>query len=145
MSHSGFDFTTTDATASGVYLVAHDDLAPIDSAASDVGWLVRRIDLHDCADKDAVMQRVVAALDAADRYNHDWDALSHSLHDLSWLPASGYVLLFDHADSLRDAAKADFNAMLDVFDEAADVWIERNVPFWVFFAMPEAEFDALDG
>ena len=90
------------------------------------------------------MRRIAAALDAPEGFEHNWPALSDVLRDLSWLPASGYVFLFDHADGLRNAVKTDFDALLDVFDEAGFAWAEREVQFWAFFAMPEDAFDTLD-
>lgn len=140
-----FDFATSDASTSGVYLVAHEDLAAIDAAASDMAWLVRCVELHECSDRPVLMRRIAAALDAPEGFEHNWPALSDVLRDLSWLPASGYVFLFDHVDGLRNAVKADFDALLDVFDEAGFAWAEREVPFWAFFAMPEDAFDTLDG
>jgi len=143
MSSSGFDFANSDASSSGVYLVAHEDLAPIDAAASDAGWLVRTLDLRSCADKSSLLRRIAKALDIPDSWGSTWDALAFCLRDFTWLPARGYVFLFDHADDLRDAAKADFKHLLDVFDEAGFSWAERAVPFWAFFAMSDAAFDEM--
>ncbi len=141
---SGFDFATSDASSSGVYLVAHVDLVSIDAAASEAGWLVRRVELRGCPDRTALMQRIEAALNVPDAMEPTWDALSNCVRDLSWIPAPGYVFLFDHADDLRDAAKGDFDTLLDVFDEAGFAWAEREMPFWSFFAMPDAAFDETD-
>jgi hypothetical protein len=141
MTSSRFDFSTTDASSSGVYLVTHDDIASIDAAASDAGWLVRGIELTGCADQAVLLQRIATALDIPDSWKSNWDALAYCLRDLSWIPAPGYVVLFDHADAMRDSAKADFTHLLDVFDEAGFTWAERGIPFWAFFAISESAFD----
>ena len=49
--------------------------------------------------------------------------------------------MFDHADELRQLAPADFNQLLDVFDEAAFAWAERGIPFWAFFGLYESTFE----
>ena len=145
MTSSGFDFATSDASSSGVYLVTHDDLAPIDAAASHAGWLVRRVDLLKCCDKSSVLQCIASALDIPETWRDSWDSLAYCLRDFTWLPATGYVFLFDHANDLRDAARKDFRHLLDVFDEAGFSWAERGVPFWAFFAIPETAFETLEG
>lgn len=143
MTVSCFDFATSDAASSGVYLVAHDDLAPIDAAASDAGWLVRRMELRGCPDKATLLRRIASALDIPEAWRNNWDALAFCLRDFTWLPARGYVFLFDHADDMRDSAQPDFNHLLDVFDEAGFAWAERGVPFWAFFAVAESAFDEM--
>ena len=143
MSSSGFDFANADASSSGVYLVAHEDLAPIDAAASDAGWLVRTLDLRDCLDRSTAMQRIAKALDIPGAWGDNWDALAFCLRDFAWLPAPGYVFLFDHAEDLRAGARKDFKHLLDIFDEAGFSWAERAVPFWAFFAMSEEAFEEM--
>jgi hypothetical protein len=145
MTSSGFDFATTDASSSGVYLVTDDDLVSIDAAASHAGWLVRKLDLRRCADRTSVLQRIALGLDIPETWHKSWDALAYGLRDFTWLPATGYVFLFDHANELRETDRADFKRLLDVFDEAGFAWGERGVPFWAFFGMPESAFETLDG
>jgi hypothetical protein len=141
MTSSGFDFATSDASSSGVYMVTHDDLVSIDAAASHAGWLVRGVDLRRCIDRISVIAKIGEALDVPESWRNNWDALAYCLRDFGWLPASGYVFLIDHANDLREAAAADFRHLLDVFDEAGFEWAERGVPFWAFFAMPESAFE----
>jgi RNAse (barnase) inhibitor barstar len=143
MTSIGFDFANSDASSSGVYLVAHEDLAPIDAAASDAGWLVRTLDLRACRDKATVLQQIAMALDIPASWGDNWDALAFCLRDFAWLPARGYVFLFDHAEDLRDSARSEFRHLLDVFDEAGFSWAERAVPFWAFFAMSEEAFEEM--
>jgi hypothetical protein len=144
MTSSGFDFATTDASTSGVYLVTHDDLVSIDAAASHAGWMVRRVDLRRCPDRSSVLHCIASGLDIPESWHRNWDALAYGLRDLTWLPATGYVFLFDHAEELRQMAKAEFRQLLDVFDEAGFSWAERGIPFWAFFGMPESAFETLE-
>lgn len=144
MTSSGFDFATSDASSSGVYLVTRVDLVSIDAAASHAGWMVRGVDLRRCADKTGALTCIVSALDIPETWRGGWDALAQGLRDFAWLPASGYVILFDHADELRESSPADFTRLLDVFDDAGFAWAERGVPFWAFFALAESAFESED-
>ena len=140
MTDSGFDLGLDDASRAGVFFVTTDDIATLDMAARDAGLLARRIDLHGCGNKATLMLRLATSLDFPAGSGRNWDALSDRLRDLSWLPAGGYALLFDDAASLRDADETSFDTLLEVLEEAVADWRERDVPFWAFLALPEAEF-----
>ena len=87
------------------------------------------------------MLRLAVALDFPPGSGRNWDAASDRLRDLSWLPASGYALLFDDAHGLRDADETSFDTLLEILDEAVADWASRGVPFWAVLALPEDEFD----
>ena len=138
-AESGFDLH--DASLNGVYFVDDEDIEPIAEAAIAAALCVARLDLADCRDKTDLLQRLADALHFPAWFGHNWDALDDALHDLSWLPASGYVLLFEHADTLRDAAEDDFETLLDILADATDDAADDGLPWHVFFALPEDEFD----
>lgn len=140
MSDSGLDLGLDDARQAGVYFVTDEDLDTLGVAARDAGLQVRRIDLAGC-DKPALMLRIATALDFPPGFGRNWDALSDSLRDLGWLPEGGHALLFEGADSLRDAHQVDFDTLLEVLEEASQDWAARDLPFWAFLALPETAFD----
>ena len=144
MTTPGFDFSGSDPTSTGVYLVEDDDLGVLEAFARKTELVVRRIDLNGCFNKDDLLQRIASALAFPPGFGNNWDALSDCIRDLSWLPGQGYVLLFGHIGGMRDASEDDFDTLLDVFDEAAEAWAGQRVRFWAFFALPESAFDALD-
>lgn len=137
MSDSGFDMGLEDAAQAGVYGVAHGDLGGLAAAARDAGLKVVRVDLEGCADKRTLLLRIGTQLDLPPGMGRNWDGLSDALRDLSWLPASGYALLFGEADGLRQANGEDFDTLLDVLAEASTRWAEDGVPFWAFFELSE--------
>ncbi|CAN7314603.1 barstar family protein [Pseudoxanthomonas sp. LjRoot168] len=143
MSDSGFDPGLTDPARAGVFFVTEDDLGPLAAVGRDAGLLARRIDLSGCDGKSALLLRIATVLDFPQTSGRNWDALSDSLRDLSWLEAPGYVLLFEQAHELRDRAEADFDTLLDVLDEASQAWAVDDVPFWAFIALPEEDFPDL--
>ena len=141
MTGSGFDIGLDDPQQSGVFFVTAGDIATLGMAARDAGLDVVRIDLQGCRDKSTLMLRLATALDFPAGSGRNWDALDDRLRDLSWLPASGYALLFDAAHALRDADETSFDTLLELLDEAATDWAQRDVPLWSFLALPEAEFE----
>ena len=140
MSDTGFDIGLDDPGQAGVYFVTDDDINTLQMAAVDAQLAARRIDLHGCGNKATLMLRLATSLDFPAGSGRNWDAASDRLRDLSWLPAPGYALLFDGARDLRDADETSFDTLLEVLEEAVADWRERDVPFWAFLALPEAEF-----
>jgi hypothetical protein len=60
---------------------------------------------------------------------------------MGWLPAWGYVLLFERGDDLRQAAPADFTTLLGVLDDAATFGADHDKPWFAFLALPDEAFD----
>jgi RNAse (barnase) inhibitor barstar len=140
MSESGFEPGLDDASQAGVFFVADEDLDTLTVVGRDAGLSVRRIDLSGCDSKAALLLRIATVLDFPQTSGRNWDALADSLRDLSWLPAQGYVLLFEQAHDFRAEHEDEFDTLLDVLDEASRQWSEREVPFWAFVALPEEDF-----
>ncbi len=144
MSESGFNLGLDDPRQAGVYFATSDDLSTLAMAARDAGLLACSIDLRGCKTKNTLLLRLAIALDSPTGSGRNWDALSDQLRDLSWLPAPGYALLFDDASDLRDADEASFDTLLDILQEVATEWEGRDIPFWVFLALSEDEFEPID-
>lgn len=144
MSASGLELGLGDPRQSGVYFVTAEDLDTLGMAARDAGLQVRRIDLAGC-DKPTLLLRIATALDFPSGMGRNWDGLSDSLRDLGWLPGGGHALLIDGGDDMRIAHASDFDTLLEVLEEAAQDWSARDLPFWVFLALPESAFDDTDG
>jgi hypothetical protein len=142
MSDSGFDIGLHDPTRAGLYSIGADDVGPLAAAARDAGLLVRRIDLAGCRDKHTLLLRVGTALDLPSGFGRNWDALMDALRDLAWLPAPGYMLLFESASELRSARPADLQLLAGLLQEASQWWAEAGVPFWAFLAVDDAELDS---
>ena len=141
MSDEGFDISLEDASQNGVYFVGHEDLDNLAEVAIDHTLAACRVDLSDCHDKADLLQRIADSLRFPSTFGRNWDALADCLGDLQWLPARGYVLLFDHADQFSRTATEDFDTLLDILDDACDDGAERETPWYAFFALPDEEFD----
>nr|WP_199042706.1 barstar family protein [Dyella sp. ASV24] len=139
-----FDLDFGDAEHGGIFFVTSEDLEPLAEAAGMQGLRVCRVSLADVADRDVLFDRLTPALRLPADFGRNWDALADSMRDLSWLKATGYILLFDRAEDMRDRNEDDFDTLLDILEEAVDYWQEAPAPFFVFFALPESAFDDTD-
>ena len=89
-----------------------------------------------CMDKETLLTRVAEALEFPDWFGRNWDAFFDCLTDLSWLPASGHVLvLLNTAEMRRDAPEA-FDTARSIMQEAAGIWARRGQTFRVIIDVP---------
>ncbi|HET6554580.1 MAG TPA: barstar family protein [Dyella sp.] len=139
-----FDLDFGDASHGGIFFVTSDDLEPLAEAAGMQGLRVCRVNLADYTGHDALYDRLTQALRLPADFGRNWDALADSLRDLSWLKATGYILLLDHAEGMRDTHEEDFDTLLDILEESVDYWQDAGSPFFVFFALPESAFDDVE-
>jgi len=136
-----FDLDLGDPAQSGVYRIDPAALDTMAALARDAGLRILRVDLAGCASKRTLLARLAAQLDFPHGSGLNWDALSDSLRDLSWLPAGGYALLLEAADALRAGAAEDFHVLLDILDESAQAWAAAGVAFVAFVCLAD-EVDA---
>jgi RNAse (barnase) inhibitor barstar len=81
--------------------------------------------------KEGLLREIAAALRFPDWFGRNWDALEDCLTDLSWLPADGYVLVFEQAKP-----DDDFGVLVDVLRSSAEHWAGRGRPFFALFVDP---------
>ncbi|GAB2501468.1 barstar family protein [Arenimonas alkanexedens] len=127
----------------GAFYLTEADLPPLLEAADGLGLRCVAIDLADCRDKAALLQRLAAGFAFPPGIGGNWDALADALSDLSWLPAEGYVLGLATAEALRATAPEEFANLVAVLEGAAEAWREIGRPFWAFIALPDDDFAAL--
>jgi RNAse (barnase) inhibitor barstar len=134
-----------DPQQAGAYFVDTRDRESLVETGRALGHAVLPLDLRACADADAAIREIAEALQFPDWFGGNLDALADCLNDLSWLPASGYVLIAEHTGDWRAQAPDSFDAVLEIFDEAAERWAQDKVPFWCFLPVSTHELDTLQG
>jgi RNAse (barnase) inhibitor barstar len=123
------------ARSAGVHHLPQGDLDLLIAGANAAGCLVQRVDLAGATNKGEMLGAIGAALGFPEWFGHNLDALNDCLLDMGWRPAEGYVIILDHCDGIRASAEADFVALLNVFQSAADEWREDGVAFWCLVDM----------
>ena len=125
-----------DANLAGVVFRPQRDFVAIEAVALEAGLWACQIDLATCSTKPAVLDRLGVALRFPEYFGGNWDALADALSDLSWLDATGYVLLLRNVAEFHES-EVEFAVLLSILEEAAVDWREEGVPFWVFVEEPE--------
>jgi RNAse (barnase) inhibitor barstar len=116
----------------GVYrLAGHRRPGPLLATVASWGWRAAYIDGKMVVDKQTFLAATGQALAFPDYAGHNWDALEELLRDLSWLPAPGYLLLYDHVHRFARAAPDQWQIALEIFRHAARTWEAEHVPFYL--------------
>lgn len=130
------DARETDHWAVHEISLTPEAIAALSSLAGSLGFDAVRIDLAACSDKTSFLGQIADALAFPDWFGQNWDAFFDCLADLSWRPARGYVLLLEHADTMRRDAPESLDTALAILGDAASAWESRGVPFRVFVSAP---------
>ena len=104
-------------------------------------WASRRsqrlieVALDGCSGKSEVMQALARAFELPSWFGMNLDALYDSLTDLPDTDAAaGYVVLLDRLSSVRNFDRGQRAALLAVFRDAADAYVQRRMPFRVLYS-----------
>lgn len=131
MNHAQAQSLLRDPAKARVCRMPDKGLDVLLAAAASCGFAVRRANLGQAIDRNALLGVFASAFAFPQWFGHNWDALADCLGDLSWLPAQGYLLLIEGTAAFRFRHEADLATALDILASASDAWREVGVPFWV--------------
>ncbi len=137
MTHGGERPRASGKAAVRVMPMSNGMAQGICALADSLGLHGVRIDLAGRHDKAGLMASTAEALHFPGWFGHNWDAWFDCLVDLRWRPASGYVLVFEHADELRRTSPETLDTAISILEEVAQVWSNRSVPLRVFLGLSE--------
>lgn len=123
----------------GAHSLAGCERVRLEACARALGFVYLEANLRGCTDKAAFLGRIATALRFPDWFGHNWDALADCLADLSWLPAPGYVVVFEGLGDFRRTAPDAFATALDILDEACRAQAAHGIPLWFFIAQDAAD------
>jgi len=92
------------------------------------GWYWAWLDGRAIRDRMALFDACAAALRFPAWFGHTWTAFAECLGDLSWLPAAGYVLGWEHHGVLGQAEPETWHRAVEA---CAAVCAKRDPPLYV--------------
>ena len=143
MSVLWFDGLLANVDDAGVYFLPAPDVDELLEAAAVNRFPLLRINLRGCNDKADLLLRVAGVLDMPPHVVRNWDALADALGELRTPGTAGQVLLLEHSEHVRGAARDEFKTAMEVLQAASTEWAAREVPLWTFIVLSEDEFDSL--
>lgn len=122
-------------TDSGVFYEPSDvKSADVKKAAVEAGLRFFRIDLRNVNDKTRFLRKIARALKFPAYFGMNWDALSDSITDMSWMPAAGYVLFLANYRSFEQTNAVDIRIIRQILDSSAEFWKQKQVRFYIILA-----------
>ena len=135
---ASLDAVLTDPASAGLYrLTGRAPVAALRRRIEGAGLLLALLRGDTIVDKAGFLRAGAAALTFAAYSGHNWDAFEESLADLSWLPARGRVLLYDHPAPFIRRAPADWAIARDILAAAVARWRDTSTPLWVLLRRTE--------
>jgi RNAse (barnase) inhibitor barstar len=111
---------------SGVYkLPASVSATEVEREAQERGF--RFIDLNgqDVTNRHELFQLAKTVFELPAHFGNNWDALLDMLRDLSWLPATGYVVFAHNFESLAKQDPVSYEHLSGVLTNATEFYAER--------------------
>jgi RNAse (barnase) inhibitor barstar len=79
-------------------------------------------------DEASFLATVAEAMAFPEYFGRNWAALDECIQDLSWVPATGYVLRYDGFERFARTDPAARKIALDVFRTAVKSWQDEGIP-----------------
>lgn len=95
------------------------------------GWRVIHLDGRLARDKASFLSTTAAALEFPSYFGGNWDAFEEMINDLSWAPAAGYVVIYDHLWRFACAQPDMWAVARTILEGACTQWAEQGTPFIV--------------
>ncbi len=122
----------------GMYLIDAEVRQRI--TAGDVfpaGYVVAVLDGEAASSRAGFFTEIARQLAFPAYFGKNWDAVYDCLTDLNWLPAEGYVLIFDGFGALARTAPDQWQIGRKVLAEACQFWQPLRTPMFVLLVGPD--------
>ena len=116
----------------GIFRVARADVPALKAATLELNHAFLPISLSGAKNVPGFLKAISRDLAFPEWFGGNLDALYDCLTDLSWIPASGYVITLDNIDTLQ-ANPTSFAVLNAVLGSVAEEWQARKVPFKIFY------------
>ena len=124
----------SNAENSALIVAERDVINRISDAARKAKLALFRLDLSRVAGKRTFLKAAAESLGFPNYFGANWDAFEDCLTDLSWHEAEGYVLLIENVEDFANGAPGEIKTARSIFEDAAEYWKGRGVPFFVILA-----------
>jgi len=112
---------------------AENILAPL----APVEWRGFHLDGRHIETKPEFLRAAAASMDFPTYFGQNWDAFEECIRDLSWAPARGYVLLYDHVAPFAANQPDEWKIALAILKDALVQWRKLDKPFYVLLRNTE--------
>ncbi len=98
---------------------------------TDLGWYPAYINGMIVNDKRSFLVAAGQAFAFPAYSGRNWDAFEEMINDLSWIPATGYCMLFDHVHFFASIQPEVWQTAISILQSATIRWQQEGIPFYV--------------
>ena len=102
------------------------------AAVAQTGFALFEAELAAVHNKGGFLTAVAQAIHVPNGFGNNWDALADALGDISWQPASGYVLLLRNGGEAMGLPATDLGVATEILADTVSFWRSQGKPFWAF-------------
>lgn len=128
------DLILSGARPPGIYRLTHLYADYLVEPLARQGWRGFFIDGNVVTDKAAFLRVAGATMDFPGYSGQNWDAFEESLRDLSWVPAAGYVLIYDGVWHLAWQDRTAWQTVRSILTDVVAFWRTTDTPFYVLLS-----------
>jgi RNAse (barnase) inhibitor barstar len=107
------------------YLPEPVDAASVQKLAKRNDFAYFHIDGKNITRKEQLLNQIATTLKFPKDFGHNWDALEECLTDMDWVDADGYILYYEHIDTLQ-AAGEQLETFVEILRDAVQSWKEDD-------------------
>jgi RNAse (barnase) inhibitor barstar len=118
-------------TGAAIFVLDPTDESNLVCLAADSGFRKFTIDAQQIKSKEELLEAFAETLSFPEYFGHNWDALEECIRDLTWLPRTNFLLVFQHADSLLGLGAKELAVVISILGEATFSWKAEGIVFSV--------------
>ena len=120
------------------FLPEHAPPKDVAAAAKRAKFAYFHIEGKLIARKEQLLNHVATALRFPDYFGGNWDALEECLADMEWVDAPGYLIYYDHIDTLAKEHPDQLQTFVEICRDAVASWKEDGTPMVVLLSGTKA-------
>lgn len=108
-----------------------EDLAGVEDHFAEKGWRAFQVDGRLIVDKRSFLETMAAAMAFPGYVAGNWDAFEEAIRDLEWVPATGYLIIYDYPQVFAAYQPGAWQTALSILRSAIADWRAYDVPLLV--------------
>lgn len=94
-------------------------------------WQGFHINGKQITDKTSFIQQFADALSFPDYHGSNWDAFEDCITDMAWLPAAGYIVIYDHVRYFPFGDRDDWQMAKTILTDVTSYWETKGRPMYI--------------
>lgn len=133
----------------GIYICdIHSFIISLERTSKEHNFVVFHLEGKDAIKKEVYIRKFCKIMNCPGNWDdpnypdETWDGFEEYMRDLEWIPAKGYIIVYDNIEALAYGDSEAFATALDIFKTAISSWDRQGVPMYVLL---EGEQNIING